>query len=132
MRKHLLSFFLAFIAITFCFFSNAKTDDPDGEPIPIEYNDPGEAGDPIFRSGVIVPIEAYYCAENQQIRICFIYNVETVSVRLTNLTTLSSNIYLFDSSIGNCLLPITMGSGNYRIEFLTEDGLSFQGFVTVF
>jgi hypothetical protein len=131
MRKRLLSFFLAFVATSFCFFADAQSDDPDGKPIPIEYNDPGESGDPIFRSGVVVPVVAFYFEESQQVGISFLFSVGTVNLRLTNLTTMSSSVYVVDSSLGNGYVPVTLGSGYYRLELLIADGSSFIGFFNV-
>lgn len=132
MKKRLTLLLVVLLASTMSITINAKNDDPEGEPIPIELNDPGESGNPIFRGPVIIPIEACFNSTFSQVSIQFLSYIGEVTIQLTNLSNNASVNTAIDSSCGSCIIPVTNGSGIYRIEFLLADGLQFYGFFIVF
>lgn len=128
MKKHLTLLLVVLLASTISITINAKNDDPEGEPIPIELNDPGESGNPIIRGFVFIPIEAFFNSTLSQVNIQFLTYIGEVTIQLTNLSNNASINTAIDSNFGSCIIPITNGSGLYRIDFITADGAQFCGY----
>lgn len=128
MKTYYPRIFAVLIALTLCFCMYAKTDDEDGEPIPLEYNEPGEDGKPIIRGPLMLPVSAFYIEENACVGVSFISDLGSVTISLTNLTTMINANTIVNSSCGYCYIPITGGPGFYCIEFLTEDGARYYGY----
>ena len=110
---------------------NAKNDDPEGEPIPIELNDPGESGNPIIRGPIVVPVEASFNSTLSQVNVHFLSYIGEVTIQLANLSNNASVNMAIDSNCGSCIIPITNGIGLYRIVFLTTDGMQYCGFFSI-
>lgn len=132
MKKHLTLIMVVLLASTIGITINAKNDDPEGEPIPIELNDPGESGNPIIRGFVFIPFEAFFNSTLSQVNIQFLSYIGEVTIQLTNLSNNASVNTAIDSNCGSCIIPVTNGSGIYRLEFILADGLQFYGFFIVF
>lgn len=65
------------------------------------------------------------------IEVEFFSNIGEVTIQLTNLSNSTSVNTAIDFSCGSCLIPITNGSGLYRIDFITAGGLQFCGYFTI-
>lgn len=59
------------ITINTCLFG--KADELEGEPIPLEYNEPGDDGKPIIRGPVIIPFSALYCEAAACVNVSFLW-----------------------------------------------------------
>lgn len=109
-------------------FANPSRDGDEGEPIPIQVNDPGEE-DEHNHLRSLVPVEAYHVSLTQNVAVNFLYNLGSVTITLTNLTTSSSSVTIVDSSVGSILIPVSLGTGIYRIEFCCQDsGNEYVGY----
>ena len=83
---------------------------------------------PGFRGPVFIPVEAYYSNSSSGVNIVFLANIGEVVIHLTNMTTGTATQSVVDASTtGACYLPVTGGSGLYRIEFVTPDGATYYG-----
>lgn len=131
MKKHLTLILVVLMVSTIGIIANAKDDGPEGEPIPIEFNDPGESGNPIIRGFVFIPIEAFFNSTLSQVNIQFLSYIGEVTIQLTNLSNNASVNTAVDSNCGSCIIPITNGSGLYQIVFITADGAQFYGYFSV-
>lgn len=131
MKKHWTILLMTLLASAMFFYMEAKNDDPEGEPIPIEFNDPGESGNPILRGPVVIPFEVYLDNTLSQVNVLFLANIGEVSVQLKNLTTGLISNTMIDSTYGEGVVPITGGAGSYYIVFWTEDGAQYSGFFFV-
>lgn len=131
MKKHLTLILVVLLASTMSITINAKNDDPEGEPIPIEFNDPGESGNPIIRGPIVVPVEASFNSTLSQVSVQFLSYIGEVTIQLTNLSNNASVNTAVDSNCGSCIIPITNGSGLYQIVFITADGAQFYGYFSV-
>lgn len=119
MKKHLTLLLVVLLASTISITINAKNDDPEGEPIPIELNDPGESGNPIIRGFVFIPFEAFFNSTLSQVNIQFFICNGEVTIQHTNLSNNASVNMIIDSNCGSCIIPITNGVGLYRIDFIS-------------
>lgn len=131
MKKHLTLIMVVLLASTIGITINAKNDDPEGEPIPIELNDPGESGNPIIRGPIVVPVEASFNSTLSQVNVHFLSYIGEVTIQLTNLSNSVIINMAIDSNCGSCIIPITNGIGLYRIVFLTTDGMQYCGFFSI-
>lgn len=126
--KKILSIIMAvLLAASLANYSSAKADEEDGEPIPLEVNEPGGGGDPIFRGLGGIPIGAYYNADNHTVSVDFSDDIGQVGIRLVNETTGVYTSLLFDSVIRRLIIPIQNSSGSYTINFCTEAGIVYSG-----
>lgn len=120
-----ISFFLAFPQ-----HINAQIIPDEGEEIVVTGNESIPDNGPA-RSPIIVPFAAIYYASMSYVEIGFLFNVGCVTITLTNLATGSYSSAMVDSQNGSALIPVTGGSGPYKIEFTIGDGSSFVGFFSV-
>ena len=103
----------------------------EGEEIVVDVtgnnseNGPGRILSPI-------PLTAIYYHSLSCLEIYFLYSIGDVTITLTNLTTGGAAVTQTDSGFGGCLVPVTLGSGFYRISFVAQDGASYEGYFTVF
>lgn len=108
--------------------ANPSRNGDDGEPIPIQINDPREEDEHNhFRGPLIVPVEAYLVSSTQSVTVNFLYAIGDVTISLTNLSIGVHTSTIIDSSIGNAIIPVILGTGVYRIVFSTENGAEYQG-----
>lgn len=127
-------FFTAVLATMLMWFSYPLSayahpddgDDNEEEVIDITV-DP--AGTPVTRSEI--PVSAFYVSAMNRINITFLHNIGDVTIRLTNLTTGYMISTVVDSSVGSYILPVTGGTGLYKLSFITEDGAHYSGFFNV-
>lgn len=128
LKKTLVLFaFLAALLVSLPTSLYADGDDgEEGDPIDLTFEQ--QNGVPIGRSLGCLPMEAFYNAETGNLIVSFVQNVGNVTVVLTNMTTGAIASTVVDSSIGNCVLPVTGGSGLYRLDFLLSDGTRFYGY----
>lgn len=103
-------------------------DGEDGDVINVEYSDPGER---INRGILDIPVEAILYARQSVISVQFTRNVGSVEIVLSNLSTGVSSNTVVDSSIGNCMIPVTDGTGFYSIEFLIAGGMAVIGYFSL-
>lgn len=128
------TFFLTMLMMSFLVilapsaFADDGDDGDEGDVINIEYIGYGQSHS---RSQIEVPIHASYYSSLSVVGIAFIEDLGMVSIRLTNLSAGSSSTFVVDSFYGSCILPVTGGSGPYKIEFTIGDGSSFVGFFSV-
>lgn len=126
MKKYFLSLMLVFTAMfVFPFHSFAQNipDEEQGTEVRIEeYTSENGAG----RS--IVPLSVTLFQSMSCIEVVFLSNIGEVTIQLTNLSNNASVNTAIDSNCGSCIIPITNGSGLYRIDFITADGAQFCGY----
>lgn len=130
MKKYMILISLLLtVALPYSFASSSRDGD-DGEPIPIQVNEPDdEEGNNHFRSPGIIPIEAYLVSSTQNVAINFLYPVGIVTITLSNLSTSDYFVTVVDSGVGSVLLPVSLGTGFYRIEFNCLDcGNEYVGY----
>ncbi len=84
------------------------------------------------RNPILIPINALYYVTFSYIDVSFTSNIGDVTITLTNQTTGGSTSMQSNSGFGGCLVPVTLGSGFYRISFVAQDGASYEGYFTVF
>lgn len=129
--KKLLFFLLTATIMTVfpltTYAQNNGEDDGEGIDLNYEQNDPNVG----IRSGIGIPIDAFFSAEKAIVTITFFVNLGNVIIRLNNLTTGSTVSTVVDSSCGSCILPITGGSGLYLLEFLLSDGTRYYGYFLI-
>lgn len=111
----------------FSFASNADDGD-DGEEIIIEYSDPGEG---VNRGVIDIPFHVFYYNQQSCVVIAFTNNIGEINISFTNLLNSTCTNTAIDSIYGNCILPITNGSGNYRIDLQTSNGAHYYGYFVV-
>lgn len=99
----------------------------------------GEIGEPIIidpeimeggchtRTLVVVPIEAYYYSSQNLVQITLCCQIDNLTVRLTNLSTLQTSVYDV-SPTGTTNLLILYGTGPYSIEFFVDGALHYTGY----
>lgn len=126
MKKYVLSLMLVVTAMfVFPFHSYAQNipDEEEGTEVRIEeYTSENGAG----RS--IVPLTVTLYQSLSCIEVAFLSNLGEVTIQLTNLSNNASVNTAIDSNCGSCIIPITNGSGLYRIDFITADGAQFCGY----
>ena len=88
----------------------------------------GHPIDPTLRSRGLQFNKDVYIGENACVGVSFMTDLGSVTISLTNLTTMINVNRIVNSSCGNCYIPITGGPGLYCIEFLTEDGARYYGY----
>ena len=131
MKQFTLSLMLAFAALlAFPIYSYAQVIPDDEEEIVIINQD--QNGNGLGRNLLSVPIEATYFCTLSYVDVVFLDNIGIVTITLTNLTTGGAAVTQTDSGFGGCLVPVTLGSGFYRISFVAQDGASYEGYFTVF
>ena len=126
MKKFLLLLAPLF-ALSFFVMPSFSQNDYDVIEIDINYTPPVVG--PV-RYPVLVPITATYYVSLSYIDVVFTDNIGDVTITLSNLTTggyVSSQI---NSGFGGALVPVTLGSGNYRIDFSSSGG-NYYGTFTV-
>lgn len=125
MKKYVLSLMLVVTAMfVFPFHSYAQNipDEEEGTEVRIEeYTSENGAG----RS--IVPLTVTLYQSLSCIEVAFLSNIGEVTIQLTNLSINASVNTVIDSNFGSCIIPVTNGSGIYRIEFITMEGTQFYG-----
>jgi hypothetical protein len=121
MKKILTLLLVVLIVITIGIFANAKGDGLEGEPIPIELNDPGKTGKSgysVNRGPIVVPVKASFNSTFSQVNIQF-YIYGEIMIQHTNLSNKASVNMIIDSNCGSCIIPVTNGVGLYRIDFIS-------------
>ncbi|MBR5041764.1 MAG: hypothetical protein IKX67_00850 [Bacteroidales bacterium] len=131
MKKHLTLILVVLLASTMSITINAKNDDPEGEPIPIELNDPGESGNPIIRGPIVVPVAASFNRTLSHVNVQFLSYIGEVAIQLTNLYNNASVNMAIDSNFGSCIIPVTNGVGLYQINLVIV-GASYTGYFIVY
>ena len=107
-------------------FAQNIPDEEQGTEVRIEeYTSENGAG----RS--IVPLSVTLYQSMSCIEVVFLSNIGEVTIQLTNLSNNASVNTAIDSNCGSCIIPITNGSGLYRIDFITADGAQFCGYFIV-
>ena len=90
---------------------------------PDEYNSQGGHN----RAPALIPIDAVFMRIPSIIHIGLIYPIENLSTQLTNLSTGQTLTF----SIGDatdCIIPVSLGTGPYRIDFLINNGTYYYGY----
>ena len=131
MRKTIL-YLLMIVFISLSFSTTAQAQDipeEEGEEIVI-VPDENNIGNGNIRSITYVPF--YVTMYQSFVVVDFLCYIGEVTIQLTNLSNNASVNTAIDSNCGSCIIPVTNGSGIYRIEFLLADGLQFYGFFIVF
>lgn len=82
------------------------------------------------RSTAIIPFSVEYYVNYSCVCVSFTSNIGNITITLTNLTTDSHYSTVVDSCAGSVLLPVSLGTGFYRIEFNCLD--SGNGYVGYF
>ena len=77
---------------------------------------------------MLIPFDAMFFATLHTVELVFAYNIGEVSIRLTNMVSNNYLTTIVDSSAGSTIIPVTLGTGLYRIEFCTEDGVEYEGY----
>ena len=130
--KHLLLLLLLFLNAFLCLPVWANPDGDEGEPIPIQVNEPGEEDDKNgFRSPAIIPIQATWLNEEQCVEVVFLQSLGEVTIRFKNLSNMTVFTTVVDSACCNCFIPVLCGSAFYSIQFVTADGGDYLGFFNV-
>ncbi len=130
MKKMILSLALIICGLFSQFsFAAVVNDGDDGEEIIIEYSDPGEG---VNRGIIDIPFQVIYYNQQSCVTIAFTCNIGEINISLKNLSNNTCTNTVINSIYGNGIIPITNGSGIYRIEFLLADGTQFYGFFIVF
>lgn len=75
----------------------------------------------------LIPITATLIKAQSLIYIELLYPVDDLSIRLTNLSTGNSSIIDLGAT-QNGFIPVTFGTGLYRIEFLINEETNYYGF----
>lgn len=109
------------------FAQNNGDDEYEAIDLTFEQNNPDIGA----RTGNLLPIEAYYSSGLSAVFVNFLNSVGEVEIRLTNLTTGGMVSTVVNSAIGSCWIPVTGGSGVYRISFNTEEGFCFYGLFSI-
>lgn len=130
MKKTSLLFlsFLSVFALTFPNLAFTTEDDDDGDVIDITILLPGESNN---RSQVEVPLHAMHYTAPDRISVSFSHDIGNVTVQITNLTYSTSSTFYVETNVSYQILPVTGGSGFYRIEFVTSDGAIYSGYFSV-
>ena len=130
MKKMILSLALIICGLFSQFsFAAIVNDGDDGEEIIIEYSDPGEG---VNRVIIDILFQVIYYNQQSCVTISFTSNICEINISLKNLSNNTCTNTVINSIYGNGIIPITNGSGIYRIEFLLADGTQFYGFFIVF
>ena len=130
--KHLfLSVFLASAFLfSFSFTATAQIiPDDEGEVIIINIGNPDQQ-DGLGRSFGTIPLTATLYRTLSYIEVAFLNNIGEVTTTMTNETTGSHITTQVNSSFGEAVIPVSLGSGSYRIDFYSSDGAYF-GFFTI-
>lgn len=106
----------------------ADEDDEEGEIIDLLI-DP--TGTPVGRTLNGIPITASYLPNSGLVSVSLSNDLGEVTTRLTNMTNGISNSLVIDSTCSTYLMPITLGSGLYLIEFRAINGTIYFGYFTV-
>lgn len=131
MKKFTLFLLTAFAAFSFCFAASSKmNDDPEEEPIPLQYNEPDE-GDANLRGNTYTPILATYFPSLSQINVVFLNVNGNINIRLTNLSAGGSSTVQVNAVFDNIYIPVLYGSGYYYIEFLCDGAMVCSGYFNV-
>ena len=101
----------------------------DGEVIVIVI-DEFTNGNGQGRSLQMIPLSAWLYRTLSYVNIDFLDNLGVVIITLTNQSTGNSTTTQVNSNFGGALIPVSIGSGNYRIAFLTQT-TSYEGFFTL-
>ena len=125
--KKLVYLFVTVVAMTAFPVLSMAQDNGDDEYEAIDLNYEQNNNNIGVRTGVVIPVEAYYMNGMSAVYVEFMMNVGEIEIRLTHLTTGSTTSTLVHSSIGSCILPVTGGPGMYRITFITESGEQYYG-----
>lgn len=128
-------FYILFLLTLSCFFAFphsiiAQNIPDEGEEIEVFVDDHSTVNGP-GRAPALIPLTASYYAALSYVEIGFLFNVGCVTITLTNLATGNYSNAMVDSQYGSALIPVTGGSGPYKIEFTIGDGSSFVGFFSV-
>ena len=106
------------------FAQNNGDDEYEAIDLTFEQNNPDIGA----RTGNMLPIEAYFSSSLSAVFVNFLVCVGEVEIRLTNLTTGSMISTVVNSAIGSCFIPVTGGSGLYRLDFQDCDGAIVYGY----
>lgn len=106
-------------------FAQDIPEDEEGDEIVIINED--LFGNGPARDILPVPINATLFRLACCIEVEFFSNIGEVTIQLTNLSNSASVNMVIDSNIGSCIIPVTSGTGIYRIEFITMEGTQFYG-----
>ena len=106
----------------------ATEDGDDGDVIDLTILLPGESNN---RSQVEVPLHAMHYAAPDRVTVSFSHDIGNVTVQITNLSYSTSSTLYLDSSVSYQIIPISGGSGFYRIEFVLSEGEVYYGLFSV-
>ena len=130
--KRLLLLFSFFLNAFVCSPILANPNGDDGEPIPIQVNEPGDEDDKNgFRSPAMIPVQAAWMHELQCVEVEFLQSLGEVTILLKNLSNMTIASTVVDSACGTCFIPVVCGPGFYSIQFVTADGSDYLGFFNV-
>lgn len=79
------------------------------------------------RSQSFIPIKAYCFQDVPFVEIFFLRDIGNVFVELINITTGQISIEWINSSYGRAHIPVSMGNGDYHIEFHVESNSVYIG-----
>lgn len=100
-------------------------DDNDNEEI-IVLPDIQEGGS-YTRAQAIIPITATFVRDQSLICLEILFPIENLSVRLTNLSTGQTISYPVGDAT-DFYIPVSLGTGPYRIDFLINNGTYYYGY----
>jgi hypothetical protein len=63
------------------------------------------------------------------VTVCFLSSLGVFDITLTNLTTGGTDTMQINSNFGGAVIPVNLGSGNYRIDFSSSGGNYYGTFV---
>lgn len=130
-RSLLLSLMSVSLFIIFPQKANAQNPpENEGEIIEITILEtPPENGPK--RSPDLIPFVVSYYATSSTVSVDFLQSLGDVTITLYNLTTGATAATQVNVGIGTINIPVTLGSGYYRISFVTEGGTTYEGFFLI-
>lgn len=132
MKKTVFLLLAMFTAFSLSFAFETRMDDDPEEAIPLQFNEHGEGGDGNnIRGGVFIPVVATYNPSTTCVCIDFVYGMGVIDIKLINLSTGEYSLTPVDSSFGNSYIPILLGCGLYRIEFISGSSILYYGYFNV-
>ena len=83
------------------------------------------------RERLELPIESYFIGMVNAIQTTVTFDLGTIEITVTNLSTGDTWTDIFDSAVTPHLLPISGASGIYKITYLTSFGDLYEGIFNI-
>ncbi len=112
--------FMSLISIPVQSYAQVILDDDEGDEIVIINED--LFGNGPARDLAPVPVCALLFRLSSCIGVEFLNNMGIVTITLSNQTTGGTSTMQINSSFGEAVIPVSLGSGNYRIDFCSSCG----------